>query len=122
MTDTPRIAGYHGTNDVEEVLTDGLLVKQASSLGCPIGHLCIAETPEIAAMFGSHVLVVDLDGFELPVEGFWGGEMRIHHDIPPERLSKYRHRVEPSLAGHVDPGHSPEGQHPTCIRLRKARA
>jgi hypothetical protein len=115
--------GYHGTDDIEEVFRDGLRVSKAESLGCPFGHLCIAETPEIAAAFGAHVLVVDLDGLDLPEEGFCGGEMRVHHDIPAERLSVFPHAVEGSLDWHADPFYAyPEQQHPTCVRLRKAQA
>ena len=115
--------GYHGTDDLEAVLEDGLLVRKADSHGCPIGHLCIAESPEIAAAFGEHVLVIDLTGLELPSEGFCGGEMRIHHDISADRLSVFPHPVVGSLAGHADPFYAyPEHQHPACVRLRTAQA
>jgi hypothetical protein len=91
-------------------------------LGCRIGHVCIAETPEIAAAFAlgpdAGVVTVKLDGLHLPEEGFHGGEMRLHEDVPPERLELFTEPVVGSLEGHADPAATtPEGQHPTCIRL-----
>ena len=89
--------------------------------GCRIGHVCIAETPQVAAMFArgpeAGVVTVDLSGFDLPLEGFHGGELRLHEDVPPERLSAHTEPVTASLEGHVDPGNTPAGQHPTCLRL-----
>jgi hypothetical protein len=116
------LIGYHGTKSFENVKRDGLRISHNwLEGGCPLGHICVAETPEIAAAMaapGTPVIVVDLDGLEIPEEGFAGGEMRIHHDLEPERLSIYGRDVAPSLAGHVDPYYGyPLRNHPTCVRL-----
>lgn len=112
--------GYHGTNDLEAVLREGLRRTQATSLGCRTGHICIAETPHIAGMFGEHVLVVDLTG--LPeASAFFGAEARVHAHIPPSRISVFEGEVLPSIEGHVDPFHGyPERQHPACVSLHSA--
>jgi hypothetical protein len=45
------VVGYHGTKQLSTVLRDGLCVPAYEGWGCRIGHVCIAETPEIAAAF-----------------------------------------------------------------------
>jgi hypothetical protein len=109
--------GYHGTDDLEEVLAAGLLREKAISLGCPLGHISIAQTPELAACFGTYVLEVDLAELD-GVSQFVGLEARVHNDIPAERIKLYPKAVKCSMAGHIDPGRTPEGQHPACIALR----
>jgi hypothetical protein len=121
------MVGYRGTpmRDLGGVLPDGLLRarKTRRSLGCQHGGcISIAETPAIAATFiewCGRVLVVDLEG--LPGLGaFWGGETRVHGNIPPDRISLYEGPpVVPSLAGHVDPGKTPLGNHPACVHPPK---
>jgi hypothetical protein len=109
--------GYHGTDDLSPVLNEGLLREKAESLGCPARHISIAETPELAACFGDHVLEIDLSGLQ-GVSEFVGLEARVHNDIPPERIKHYVREVQPSCAGHIDPAYTPEEQHPSCIALR----
>jgi len=111
-----RVVGYHGTDDAESVLREGLLRARAVSLGCPVGHICVAETPELAAMFGRYVIEIDLDGLE-GLSPFVGLEARVHGNIPRERLQLYERDVIPSLDGHIDPGNTPSGQHPACLAL-----
>ena len=103
------MVGYHGTDEAEAVLRDGLLKAKAVSLGCPLSHICIAETPELAAAFGRFVLEVDLDGLK-GLSAFAGGEARVHGDIRPERLRLYEGDVAPA-------GQTPEAQHPSCREL-----
>jgi hypothetical protein len=98
------------------VRKEGLLRSRTISYGCQQGgHVAIAETPEIAATFGNVILVLDLDG--LPgVSDFYGGEARVHGDIPPERISLYDGPpVVGSRDGHIDPGKTPRMQHPACV-------
>jgi hypothetical protein len=116
--------GYHGVPgpDVTGVERDGLLIDRTSGAreGC-FWHLSIAETPEIAAAFAHTdgvVFRVDLEGLDLPEEGFFGGEMRLHQDIPSHRLSRVRPTPTPDRNGHLDPAYLPGGNHPTCLRLR----
>jgi hypothetical protein len=115
---TPPKVGYHGTPRaaLDSVLRGGLLRDRTESYGCQNGgHVAIAETPEIAFAFGDMILVVDLDSLEALSE-FYGGEARVHGDIAPERLSVYDGpEVVASLAGHIDPGWTPLGQHPACV-------
>jgi hypothetical protein len=116
------VIAYHGTKSLSTVLRDGLRVPPYEGWGCRIGHVCIAETPEIAAAFAlgpdAGIVTVKLDGLDLPEEGFHGGEMRLHEDVPPERLELFTEPVIGSLEGHADPAATTsEGQHPTCIRL-----
>jgi hypothetical protein len=116
------VIGYHGTKQLSSVLREGLRVPAYEGWGCRIGHVCFSSTPEIAAAFAlgtdAGIVTVRLDGLDLPEEGFHGGEMRLHQDVPRERLELFTEPVIPSLAGHLDPATStPEGQHPTCIRL-----
>jgi hypothetical protein len=118
------IRAYHGTKHLSAILESGLLVPPYTR-GCAIGHVCLTDRPAIAAALaygGSDpgIVEVDLSGLDLPEEGFVGSEMRIHHDISCERLTVYLEPVTPSMYGHVDPGHTPEGQHPTCLRLLAA--
>jgi hypothetical protein len=103
------MVGYHGTDDAEAVLRDGLLKARAVSAGCPLSHICIAETPELAAAFGRFVLEVDLDGLK-GLSAFADGEARVHGDIPPDRLRLYEGDVAASAQ-------VPEGQHPSCRAL-----
>jgi hypothetical protein len=129
MSKTPKrllhsfsLIGYHGTKKLSVVLGEGLRVPPYQAWGCRIGHVCISSTPEIAAAFAlgpdGGIVRVKLDGLDLPKEGFHGGELRLHEDVPPERLELYAEPVIGSLAGHADPATTtPEGQHPTCIRL-----
>lgn len=120
---TPGVLiGYHGSKQLDRVLREGLVIRHDwRDGGCPFGHICIADRPEIAAAMvdpGTSILRVDLAGLDLPEEGFVGGELRLHHDVEPERLSLVGRKVAPSLAGHVDPYHGyPLRQHPTCVRL-----
>jgi hypothetical protein len=84
-------------------------------------HLSIAETPGIAAEYaddGGAVFEVDLGGLDLPEEGFVGGEMRLHEDVPPGRLQRMEPKPRVDRAGHVDPFYMPGENHPTCLRLR----
>jgi len=110
------VIGYHGTDDVGPVLREGLLRVKATSLGCPHGHICIAKTPELAACYGDHVIEIELTDLN-GVSEFVGLEGRVHNDIPPERLKLYDRPVQPSDVGHIDPGLTPEQQHPACIAL-----
>ncbi|HVA32436.1 MAG TPA: hypothetical protein VMU58_14325 [Gaiellaceae bacterium] len=119
---------YHGTKHLSAVLRDGLRVPPYPGWGCRIGHVCLTDRPEIAAELSLRgedpgVVEVDLTELELPPEGFVGCEMRIHHDIEPERLAIYTAPVVPSIEGHVDPITYPGENHPTCLRLlAQARA
>jgi hypothetical protein len=118
---TPRI-GYHGTKNLSAVLAEGLRIQTWRGWGCPFGHICLTDLPEIAAEMAwtpeSGIVVVDLLGIPLPAEGFVGHEMRLHQDVPASALSVYGERVVPSLAQHVGPAKAYERQqHPTCLRL-----
>jgi len=113
------MVGYHGTDDADAVLRDGLLRAKSASFGCPVGHICVAETPELAATFGRYVIEIDLDGLE-GLSAFVGLEARVHGNIPAQRLRLYERDVEPSREGHVDPAGTPDGQHPSCIALWRA--
>jgi hypothetical protein len=111
---------YHGTSAVAAILEEGLRPDKTNSLGCPIKHICLSERPGVAAEYGTVVVVVDLEGFdEIPLEGFHNGEMRVHANIPPERIRVLDPQPEPNRRGWSDPGFTPEEQHPTCIRLRE---
>jgi hypothetical protein len=105
------VIGYHGTKQLSLVLTDGIRVPPYEGWGCRIGHVCLAETPEIAAAFAlgpdAGIVTVNLDGLDLPEEGFVGSEMRLHEDIGPERLTLFTESVIDSLAGHTDPAKTP---------------
>lgn len=114
--------GFHGSKDLEQALREGLVIRHNwTNGGCPFGHICIAATPEIAAAFvdpGTPILKVDLAGLELPEEGFAGGELRLHHDVEPARLTVVKFSGTPCLGGHLDPFYAyPLRNHPTCVRL-----
>ena len=111
---------YHGVpkEDLDSVLAKGLLVARTHwAREGRFWHLSFAQTPGIAAEYGV-VLEVDLVGLDLPEEGFVGGELRMHEDIPPSRLSVLDPQPPPDRSGFGDPGLSARGNHPTCLRLR----
>ena len=109
-------------------MREGLRVPPYPGWGCRLGHICLTDRPAIAAELAARgedpgIVEIDLSGLDLPEERFVGSEMRIHHDIPPERLTVLTDEVVPSMEGHVDPVNYPGGNHPTCIRLlTEARA
>lgn len=108
--------GYHGVprKDLDSVLSEGLLRDRTESYGCQQGgHIAIAGTPEIAANFGEVILAVILDDLE-GMSLWYGGEARVHGDIPPSRLSVYQHDVSPGWKGYIDPAKTPLGNHPAC--------
>jgi hypothetical protein len=110
---------YHGVNDgdVESVLSEGLLISKTKvARDRTFWHLSFAATPGIAAVFGT-VIEVDLTGFDMPEEGFVGGELRLHEDVPPERLRRLDVQPAPT-SGHLDPAKNGKPNHPTCLRLR----
>jgi hypothetical protein len=128
--------GYHGTyrERLDAILSEGLcrsaergdeatrkefswfLDIGTGSDGCPERHICLAETPELAAYFNSEV-VIEVDLHELPeLSEFENMEARVHGDIPAWRLREYTQPVTPSDAGWVDPGE--EEQHPACVERR----
>jgi len=122
MNEWVMTVAYHGTQAVDEILREGLLRSRGRSFGCPTGHVCLSETPQLAADYGT-VIEVDLTDLALPEEGFFNGEMRLHEDISPQRLSPYPHPVRPANRPFVDPLDpfyaTREGQHPTCVRIRE---
>ncbi len=114
---------YHGTKNPDAVLREGLLCSKTPAWGnppeCVCEHVCLFDNPAAAAELGT-VIAVDLEGLELPPEGFFNTEMRIHHDIPPDRLSLYPDDVEPDWGDWKDPFYATEEQqHPTCVRVLK---
>jgi hypothetical protein len=123
------VIGYHlvSERDLQSVLERGLLRGGTPSLGCPEKHICIAETPELAATMcprgelGQYcVLLVNLDGLE-GVSEYVGLEARVHNDIPPDRITIYDGPMgRPTEAGWIDPGATREGLHPSCIARRAA--
>jgi hypothetical protein len=119
------VIGYHGTKNLSLVLREGLRVQPYQGWGCPLGHVCISPTPELAASYAlgpdAGIVTVNLDGLDLPAEMFVGSEMRLHHDVEPERLQVFTEPVIASDAEHVDPGKTSLGQHPTCLRLLRER-
>jgi hypothetical protein len=121
------VKAYHGTKQLRAALREGLVVPPYNGVGCRIGHVCLTDIPAIAAWVAERgddpgIVEVDLDGLELPEEGFVGHEMRLHHNVEPRRLTVFTTRVRPSREGHIDPAHMPGGNHPTCLRLlREAR-
>jgi hypothetical protein len=64
------VVGYHGTKQLSTVLREGLRRPAYKGWGCRIGHVCIAETPEIAAALAlgpdAGVVTVRLDGLAYP--------------------------------------------------------
>jgi hypothetical protein len=103
------MVGYHGTDEAETALRDGLRKARTVSAGCPLSHICIVDSPELAAAFGRVVLEVELDGLK-GLSAFAGGEARVHGDIGPERLRLYEGDVAPA-------GRTAELQHPSCREL-----
>lgn len=110
------MVGYHGLPrwDLDSVMAEGLRRDRTESRGCQAGgHVCITETPEIAANFGDLVLAVELDGLE-GLSQFHGREARVHGDIPPSRLSVYEEEVIPNWDGYIDPAKTKLLNHPDC--------
>jgi hypothetical protein len=112
--------GYHCVNepDYESLLAEGLLRSKCGQ-HCTEAHICIAETPEIAASMARHgdrilLVEVNLEGLEC-VSDFYCGEARVHNDIAPERLTPYTKPVVPSREGWTDPFYLPGHNHPSCI-------
>jgi hypothetical protein len=113
---------YHGTKQLSAVLADGLRCSPWPGYGCPFGHVCLTDLPEIAAALAlgpnGGIVAVDLTQLDLPSEGFVGHEMRLHNDVPASALTRYTEPVTSSMEKHVDPALVYErGQHPTCLRL-----
>jgi hypothetical protein len=104
------MVGYHGTDDADTVLRDGLRKARVVSLGCPLAHIRIAETPELAATFGRVVLEVELDGLK-GLSEFVAGEARVHGDIPPERVRLHEGAIAAA------PQRAAEAEHPSCQAL-----
>lgn len=118
------MTGYHCVNepDYESVLVEGLLRSKSTQRGTE-PHICLAETPEIAASMarrGDRILLVEvnLDGLE-GVSCFHCGEARVHNDIGPKRLTPFTKPVVPSELGWTDPYYLPGHNHPACIGVPK---
>lgn len=103
---------YHATRHPEEALVRGL-DPQRSNARCK--HVCLAETPYIAAgvEIADVVLEVDVSGLDLFFEL---GEAR-HHDtlIEPERLRVLDWQPAPMKLGWSDPAW--RRNHSDCIAL-----
>lgn len=111
---------YHGveSEDVDAVLVEGLrIAKTGWARERRFWHLSLAETPGIAAAYGV-VVVVNLDGLDLPEEGFVDGELRLHEDVAPERLRLLDPQPEIDESGFRDPAKGGRSNHPTCLRLQ----
>jgi hypothetical protein len=124
---TPQSAGsraYHATDSLAAVLADGLDPAKANG---PCKHMCLAETPEIAAAtmevrrrFNGIPLDVEFPVLEVNTEGldlfFELGEARHHGGrIGPERLALLDPQPAPITTGWSDPAW--RRQHSDCLVL-----
>lgn len=112
--------GYHCVNepDYESVLTLGLL-RSESTQQCTEKHICVAETPAIAASMIRRgdllrLVEINLNGLD-GVSDFVAGEARVHNDIGPERIRPYTIPVRASRDGWTNPADLAGGNHPACL-------